>query len=346
MITKTAQELESLVCEVLVAAGADQTNAAVVADHLVMANLSGVDTHGVWHLLGYVEAIQAGELAPAAKPDVLEDTAGSVRIRGNWTFGQVVAKQGMKTAIDKASKNGVAVVGLVQLNHIGRLGHYVEMAAAAGMIGMVFGGGYGEEEPATMPYGGREAVLHTNPIAMSFPAASGAPMMFDWATTSLSGVRVVNARRRGEALPEGAVVDGDGVPTTDPEDFFAGGGHLPFGGHKGYSLMMAAEYLGRIFTAADEFAGSDGAGPVMRHQGVCLMAMRADLFQPAADFGARSQEMQRRVRAVPPAPGFSEVLAPGDLESRSRDQRRQSIPIDDEVWQSILRAAELVAVGI
>ena len=136
-------------------------------------------------------------------------------------------------------------------------------------------------------------------------------MMFDWATTALSGVKVDNAYHRGEQLPPNSIVDKDGVPTTNPDDFFAGGAHLPFGGHKGYTLMMTAEYLGRIFTGSDSYVETGRAGAIMRHQGVSMMAIKADLFQPFADYAERADEMERRVRAVPPAPGFDEVLAPG-----------------------------------
>ena len=332
---------------ILTAAGADRRSATVVAEHLVSASLSGVDTHGVWHLLGYVEAVRNGEIAPTAKPDVLQDTPTTALISGNWTFGQVVAKEGMSVAIDKARVQNVAVVGLVQLHHIGRLGHYVEMAVAEGMVGMVWGGGYGEEKPATVPYGGRTPVLHTNPISIGLPAGDESPMMFDWATTAVAGVKVVNAQRRQEQLPPGCIVDKEGNPTTNPDDFFDGGGHLPFGAHKGYALMMTAEYLGRILTGADAYVDDQRAGPILRHQGVTLMAIRADLFQSFAGYAERAGEMERRVRNVEPASGFDKVLAPGDLEAETRERRkREGIPIADDVWKTIVEAATLVGAKV
>ena len=347
MTIKTADELHTLVQEIFLAAGADDRNAEELAAHLVSANLSGVDTHGVWHVKGYVEAIQAADILADARPEILEETPTHALISGNWTFGQVTAKYGMEIAIQKAQTQNVAVVGLVQMHHIGRLGHYVEMAAAEDTIGMVWAGGYSEEQPATVPYGGREPVLHTNPIAIGFPGGEESPMMFDWATTALSGVKVINAQRAGEALPPNAIVDKDGNPTTDPNDFLEGGGHLPFGAHKGYSLMMTTEFLGRIFTGSDAYVEMDRAGPIMRHQGVTMLAIKADLFQSIADFTRRADEMERRVRAIPPAPGFKEVLAPGDLEARTREtRRRDGIPIKDDVWQSMVDAAALVDVKV
>ena len=340
MIIKTADELHELVRKIFMAAGADERNASGVAEHLVLANLSGVDTHGVWHLPGYVAAIKAGEIVPTAWPEIQSETPTSALVTGNWTFGQVAAKYAMEVAIEKSKEHSVAVVALVQAHHIGRLGHYVEMAAEKEMISMVWAGGYSEEAPAAVPYGGRARVLHTNPIAMGFPAGEEPRMMFDYATTAMSGVKVVNAQRRHEQLPPGCIVDKDGNPSTNPNNFFDGGGHVPFGGHKGYALMMAAEFLGRIFTGADAFVEANRAGPILRHQGVTMIVFKADLFQPLAEYASRADEMERRVRAVPPAPRFKEVLVPGDPEVRTRAIRqRDGIPIPDDTWQSITEVA-------
>ncbi|MCZ6677016.1 MAG: Ldh family oxidoreductase [Candidatus Poribacteria bacterium] len=340
MIIKTEAELYQLVRNIILTAGADERNANDLAEHLVSSNLSGVDTHGIWHLPRYVESAKSGEIVPTAWPEVLRETSTSALVTGNWTFGQVAAKYAMQVAIAKAKEHGIAVVSLVQSDHIGRLGFYVEMAASEGMISMVWAGGYSEEEPATVPYGGRKPVLHTNPLAMGFPAGEEPRMMFDFATAAVSGVKVINAQRRGERLPAGCIVDKDGVSSTDPNDFFAGGGHVPFGGHKGYALMMATEFLGRIFAGADAFADANHGGPIMRHQGVTMVVFKADLFQPFATYASRADEMARRVRAIPPAPGFSEVLMPGDPEVRTRAiRRRDGIPIADDVWESITEVA-------
>ena len=138
-------------------------------------------------------------------------------------------------------------------------------------------------------------------------------------------------------------MDKDGRPSTDPNDFFDGGGHLPFGGHKGYALMMAAEYLGRVFTGSSAYADEKRGGPSMRHQGVTLTVIKADLFQDREAYQRAAEEMQQRTQAIPPAAGFDEVLMPGDPEARTRSVReRDGIPIEAEIWQNILGcAAEL-----
>ncbi len=347
MITKSHSELYDIIEKILTAAGADSENAAITAEHLVRANLSGVDTHGVWHIGGYVEAIQKEEILATAKPEVIQQNGSSMMVSGNWTFGQVAAKFATERTIELAGEHGIAVTGVVQCHHFGRLGHYPEMAADAGMILLMWAGGYGEVSPAATPYGGRERWLHTNPIALGFPSGSGTTTMSDFATTAISGVKVNNAQRRGEQLPEGCIVDSEGRPSTNAEDFFSGGGHIPFGGHKGYALMTAAEILGRVFTGADSYVNLDRAGPILRNQGATMIMMKADLFQDMAAYQACADELQQRTRAIAPASGFDKVLVPGDPEVNTRATReRDGIPIEDAIWDNIVDTAQSLGLAL
>jgi len=181
---------------------------------------------------------------------------------------------------------------------------------------------------------------------MGFPVGSEPPMMFDYATTAASGVKVLLARDRKHPLPPGCIIDKDGHPSTDADAFFDGGAYLPFGGHKGYALMMAVEYLGRILTGADAYTDPARGGATFRHQGVSMLVLRADLFRPFADFARQAAEMARRVRAVPPAPGVTEVLVPGDPESRTRATRlRDGIPIPEDTWRSVEEVAASLGIA-
>lgn len=343
MKIRSQEALHDIVKRVLMAVGADEPNAEDVAEHLVLANLSGVDSHGVWHLVRYVQAIQAEEILPDRHPEILRESANSALVTGHWTFGHPVAKFATRLAIEKARTNDIAIVSIVQKHHLGRLGHFVEMAAAEGMGCMVFGGGQGDIAPATMPFGGSRPVLHTNPIAAGLPTGTAdRPMMFDYATSGTSGVKVINARSRGEKLPHGFIVDKEGRPTDDPHAFFDDGGHAPFGGHKGYAIMMWVEYMGRVLSGSNAFTDSARAGGILRNEGATIIVFRTDLFQVQSAYTALSDEMGQRVRTIPPAPGFEQVKMPGDPESETRRIRsRDGIPIEDDVWEMILEAQRL-----
>ena len=347
MIKKSQAELQNLASRILEAAGAETGHAEMVAQHLALANLSGVDTHGVWHLSGYVKGLKSGEIHPSAKPSILKETPTSALVTGNWTFGHVAAHVATEVGMDKADSAGISVVGLVQSHHIGRLGHFAEMAARQGLISMIWAGGQGRLKPAAVPYGGSERLLHTNPIALGMPAGNEPPFIADFATTAASGVKIDNAYRRRESLPEGWIVDREGNPTTNPADFFDGGAHLPFGSHKGYSIMLAAEVLGRIFTGADAFSDPNWCSDIMRNQGVSFFFVRTDLFQEPQQYQRLADELGNQIRTNAPAPGFSEVMAPGGPEVRARAERaRDGIPVAEDIWKDLVKLSETLNLQI
>ena len=340
MVVKPADELRDLVRRILLTAGADQVNADCVAEHLVDSNLSGVDTHGVWHIPTYIKEIKMGNIIPTAHPAIVKQTPSTALVRGNWAFGHLSARYAMEVAIEKGTNQGMAMVSLVASNHIGRLGHFVDMAAEAGLMSLVWGAGYGLRNPRTVPFGGRKPVLDTNPIAMGAPGGGNDPVMFDYASTALSGVKVVNAQRRGQQLPPNSIVDKQGRPTTDPNDLFNGGAFLPFGGHKGYALMTMAEVFAALFAASESYVDENQGTPLFRPQGVLMQVFKADLFQPMAEYRQRIANLTERLRSTPPAEGFDRVMAPGDPEASARVERtRDGIPIADDIWQTIVEAA-------
>ena len=346
MIIKHYDDLRATVHRIFLAAGAGEANASCMADHLTKASLSGVDTHGVLHVMNYVQSITDGEILPDATPEVIDDHENRALVHGRWTFGHVTCAFAMRTAIEKAKATGLSIVATVATNHIGRVGHYVEMAAAEGMIALVMGSGYALDRPHSAPYGGSRPALHTNPFSFAAPCEPN-PMMFDYATTQVAGNKVKLAHRRGEPAPEGSIIDKHGRPTSDTNDFFNGGSYLPFGGHKGYALMMMVEYLGGMLAGSSTYLEEGRGSDLMKNQGVTIIVFKADLFRPMDDYLTAADETARRIRQVPPAPGFDKVLMPGDPEVEARRQRsKDGIPLDDDVWQSIVDAGKLVGVEV
>ena len=335
-------ELRDFIARIFVGAGASEANAAISAAHIAGANLCGVDTHGARQVAGYVEDIGRGWLVPDAEPRVVREHPGALLVAGGWTFGQVAAEFAVTEGLKRLQQQAVVLAGVVQCHHLGRVGHYPELAAAQGAIALVCGGGYGIGSPITVPFGGRDPIFNTNPLAYAAPAPDGR-IMADFATTAGANARVMMARERGEPLPEGFAVDAEGRPTTDAEAVAAGGALLPFGGHKGYALMTLIEVLTRLVMGGDDYAEAGRGGPVYGHQGVCMLLLRPDLFRPSADYQAGVGELAGSLRAVRPAPGFVEVLAPGDPERRTRAARtRAGIPLPAEVWQALCDTAAAV----
>ena len=339
MLRLTADELRAAGEAIFRAAGADEANTSILVEHLVDANLCGHDSHGVIRIPSYVRGIKAGQIAPAAQPAVVRETAAMTLIDANQTFGQVSARYATDAVVAKARAQGVAVAGTFNGNHIGRLGYYPTRAAAQGIVLLV---AYGTLGRSGAPYGGRSGALGTNPIALGFPAGEGAagPFLLDFATTAIAAGKVMVARDKHEPLPPDTMIDRDGQPTTDPNALSEGGALLPFGGHKGYALSLMAVLLSTVLVRenAPGEAGADGGK-------VFFCAVDAGVFGAGAPDAAGA--VFDRLRRVPPAEGFESVLVPGDPERRSAERRRaEGVPVAEDTWEAVRATAAELGVTI
>ena len=221
-----------------------------MATHQIKANLVGHDSHGVIHIPEYCERIDKGHIVPGAPFDVVSETDSTAVIDGNWGFGFVVTEKATKMAIEKAKSTGVATLTVRRQSHIGRLGDYATMALNSDMIGLITADS-GAGPKAVAPFGGKARRLGTNPICIGVPSDLDGPVVLDMATSAVAAGKISLARNRGEQVPLGWIVDKDGNPTTDPNDYYAGGAILPVGadqGHKGYGLSFMVEMFSGLFT--------------------------------------------------------------------------------------------------
>jgi LDH2 family malate/lactate/ureidoglycolate dehydrogenase len=324
---------------ILAATGTPADLARQVADVLVDNSLAGHDSHGLLRLPEYVRSIQRREIVPAARPAILKETAASALIGGNWAFGQVTGLFAIDTAVDKAKREGVSVVAVVEANHTGRLAAFTERAARQDVV--VFMAIGTVDVPMTAPFGGAKPVLGTNPIAFSIPGSSEFPMTVDISCSAVAAGKIKVAKAQHQQLPPGSILDRNGTPTTDPQAFFDGGFLLPFAGHKGYALAMAAELLSGALVGSEKYPG------VFQRSGIFLFAVNAGLFRPLSEFQQAVTETLARVKAVPPQPGFDEVLIPGEPEYRTRLTReRDGIPIAPDTWRAVCEISEPLGVDV
>ena len=349
MLNYSADRLRAVGRAIFEAAGAPPATAARVADSLVEANLTGHDSHGILRIAQYVGEIRAGYLDPAATPRIVRETPVSALVDGAWTFGQVSALYATDVAIERAKSAGVGVVGLVRTNHIGRLGEYTSRAAERGVVALYFAGGFGG--PGSAPYGGAAVAYGTNPFSAGFPADEQPDVLVDFATTGIAAGKIRFAQAKRQPLPPGLLADRDGNPTTNPDDYFAGGMLLPMGGtvtgHKGYGLAVAVELLAQSLTGSDAWARESGGSPVYGRSGSLIVALDEALFRPADEGEKSADAFLSRLRAVPPAPGFAEVLVPGDPERRTRESRlRDGVQVPEATWAAMVEAGRGLGVDV
>jgi LDH2 family malate/lactate/ureidoglycolate dehydrogenase len=304
----------------LVAHGLSEQDAAVVAGCLVSADLRGVDTHGLCRLPIYLDRLRRGLInpRPALAPQRVTPVAAS--LDGQDGFGFVVGTRAMREAIDMARAFGIGLVSVRRSTHFGMAASYVLQALDAGFISLVFS----NASPAMPPWGARSALLGTNPFAAGAPAGQQPPFLLDMSPAVAARGKIRRAERRGENIPLGYALDGDGRPTTDPAAAL-GGVVLPIGTYKGSGLAMLMDILGGVISGAayggdvgDQYKVYDRPQDV----GHFFLAIKPDLF--VSDYRARMDTLIERVRAAPPAQGFDEVLVPGDPERRHEQARRRS----------------------
>ena len=200
-----------------------------------------------------------------------------------WTAtgdsGRSRAEYATELAIEKARQHKIAGVGVVRCSHIGRLGEYSTLAARAGIIALVTAGGFGVP-PGAAPFGGLKAALSTNPISMGFPATKIPMVLMDFATTQVAAGKIRVAAEKGEQLPPGCILDTEGRPSTDPQDFFDGGTMQHFGAHKGYGLSVAVDLLGGALTGAPLYAETQIGKSIYGTSGTFIIAIDPEAFRP------------------------------------------------------------------
>ena len=334
------EDLLRFLTEAISALGSPPAHARAVAGHLAGANLCGHDSHGIIRLKQYRDHVREGKIDPSAEPRVIRDAPSTALIDGNRAWGQVAAGRAMEIALEKAERQGISAVSVRGAYHVGRVGVYPLDAARRGFIAKVWCNGHGVARVA--PWGGLDARLSTNPIAIAVPTPAE-PILVDITTSVVAEGKVRMARDAGKPIPEGWVLDAKGSPATDPAALYAGGTLLPLGGregHKGYGLSLLVDLLGGVLSGA-------GAGLMTREvgNGLFIQVTDPEAFGPRAEFLARVEEFLRYVRSSRRVPGLAEILLPGEPEARvETERRRDGIPIPEPIWAEAAAVARELGV--
>jgi uncharacterized oxidoreductase len=328
------------------AAGWSEAEAAETADHLVLANLSGHDSHGVGMLPVYFQSLADGNLSSASRPQARLDAAPFLIIDAGVALGQPAARNAVEQAATMAKTGGVAILNLLDAHHIGRIGHYAEIAAQVGLISLFWVNVAGRA-PMVAPFAAREARFGTNPHAIGIPVPGSDPIVLDFATSRMAQGKARVAFNRGLAVPEGFIIDGQGRPTTEPRHLFqhglgeheALGALLPFGDHKGAGLSLIAELLSAGIVGASRIDQKPAKSWIINSLfGILIDPARLEPSEALRK--ARIESYLAFVRAAKPQDEADPVLAPGDKERATRIARGQDgIPLDDQTWGQIKAAA-------
>ena len=343
MPTFTPQALYAVTHLIASRMGSAEAEAAEVADHLVRANLSGHDSHGVGMLPTYVRLLHDGLLVPNQTPATVLDRGALLVIDARRGYGQRMAADAVRRAIARAKEIGACVLALRNSAHVGRIGTYGELAARAGCVFTAFVN-VADHRDIAAPYACAEPRLGTNPFCTAIPGEDGPSLLLDMATTTIAAGKVRVAFNKGVPVPEGALIDDAGMPTTDPAGLIRDhtGALVTFGRHKGSGMAVLCEVLAAA-VGGGQRADEPRRGGILNS----MLATVIDLSQlgdPAA-IGRRVEVTKAHIRSSRTAPGFDEILLPGEPEQRSAAQRlRDGIPVDDTTWCDICAAAGTLGV--
>ncbi|MEM9683244.1 MAG: Ldh family oxidoreductase [Pseudomonadota bacterium] len=323
----TVAEARHLAKRSMVAAGHDDDEAAAIADHLIDCELRGLSYGGLPRALSVFERMTEPGYSRGAI-EIVHETPLSALIDGHNTIGYLVGRRAAEIAIEKASSQGMTVVGARDTWHTGMLSYYAEMAAQVGLVSMIAS----NASPNVAPFGGSEGRFGTNPIAFGFPS-SGDPVIWDIGTSAIMHGEAVLARRLGQQLPEGSGFDPDGNPTRDPAKALEGA-IAAWGGHKGSGLGIVVQMLGMLCAVPPMPKDMFGYG--------CLFVMmRPDLLMPAEAYAANVAEYAAAVRATRPVPGGAPVRMPFDRSVAERKRRLSddAIEVPDLVCERLREIA-------
>ncbi|MGH7919228.1 MAG: Ldh family oxidoreductase [Candidatus Dormibacteraceae bacterium] len=344
-----ASDTRRFVFDVLTAIGADRDVATESADHLIGANLAGHDSHGLLRIIQYVDFSDQGKLDAGARGRAIKESSSLLLFDAECGLGQWSSRQALDWCLDHAEQAGIAAAAVRHSNHVGRLGHYAEIAASRGLVSITTVGLVGPTAGRVTPFHGVGHLLGTNPWCFGVPAEDRTPLVADFATSQIAEGKARVARYEGKSLAPGLIVDRDGNPTTRPNDFYDGGALLPLGGeltgHKGYGLGLAAGLFGSL-AAIDDPTPTTAGTMADSPQGTPWTAgFFTAVLDPAWFGGARRYrrtvaDLLEAAGAMPPSPGYDRVLVPGEPEALSRERRsRSGLPIPRSLWEQLTQIA-------
>jgi uncharacterized oxidoreductase len=346
-----AKNLETKVFQLFKALGCSDLEASKISSNLVMANLSGHDSHGVGMAPRYIDAVLEGNLNINAHIDVKVDSGVLLGIEGNQGFGQVIGEESMQRAFTKVQEHGACIMSLASSHHLGRIGHFAEMAIERGFVSIHFVSV--KSRAVVAPFGGGDGRFGTNPFCVGIPTGfnhQDEPFVLDFATSRVAQGKMRVAHNEGRQIPLGTLIDEAGLPTTDPRVVVSPnadgklGALLTFGEHKGFGLAVACELLGGALSGGGTWHTThDGRRAVLNSMLTIIIDPKR--LSTGNSFLSETQEFIDWLRLSPDAPNSEGVQIAGEPERFTRQARlANGIEIDQATWKELVLAGEKLGI--
>ncbi|MCJ8056841.1 Ldh family oxidoreductase [Shinella curvata] len=324
------ERLRGMASALLEARNVPSAHARLQADLLLEAELRGLPSHGLQRLPLILSRLDKGLADGQARGSGTWRRRSFLSVDGERGLGPVVLMHALEAMRPIVCETGIAIAAIRNANHIGMLAYYAEAAAKSGLIGIIMS----TSEALVYPFGGTQAMLGTNPVAIGVPSGDQ-PFVLDLATSIVSMGKINHHAMRGMPIPLGWAVDAEGRPTTDANAARTGA-IAPFGGAKGYGLGLAIELLVSALT------GSDLAPDVRGTLDDIHAANKGDLLilidAAAGDGSVRSlASYLDHLRGSHPSDPASPVAVPGDgARQRRAATERSGIELPQPLLEHLL----------
>jgi LDH2 family malate/lactate/ureidoglycolate dehydrogenase len=328
--------IKAFIQDALQSVGLPEADAQKVSLLMAEADLTGADAHGIFRMPQYVQRIQSGGINPQPAIKVNRTAPATALVDGDNGMGHLVMSRAAEAAIEMARETGVAWVGAHHSNHAGPAALYASMPVEHGMIGL-----YSAVASANhmAVWGGVEALLGTNPLAVGIPAGDEPPVLLDIATTMVSYGTIKNYALQGKEIPEGWMFNrADGKPLTDPRRS-SEGLLLPIGGYKGSGLALVLGLLAGTLNGAAfgrDVVDFNADTTTVTNTGHLIVAVDVSRFTPLDAFKAEVDRHLRNLRASERLPGVNEIRIPGEQrEARRHNRSLDGVPLSSELIKKL-----------
>jgi len=339
-ILMDAGTLQTYIQAVFEQAGMTTEDAAVEAEVLVWANLRGVDSHGVLRVIDYLDNIKVGKMNPRPNVKIIKESPALVYMDADRSLGPPVTVKAMNLSIEKAKNVGIGWTLIRNVTHQGAMAYYSLMAARENLVGISIVC----SPPNMAPFGAKAPGLHNSPIAFAIPAGNHEPISLDMATSVAAGGKLMLAQDKGVPLGADWALDAEGNPTTDAH---AGKILRPAGGPKGSGLALIFQCLTSLMAnnplIVPVLRGAENSGK----QNSIVAAIDISFFIDVDEYKNHTDNLIDELKKLPTADGFSEILMPGEPESRTLAERSaHGIPIPPGTADKLREAAKRLSLAI
>lgn len=325
--TLTLEQAHQLAVQALTSHRTDPDNASLVADALVAAEADGQKGHGLSRLPSYCAQAASGKVDGFARPQAEAVAAAALRVDARHGFAYPALALAVEELSRLAPETGVAVAAVHNSHHCGMAGYHVEALARRGLVGLLLA----NTPKAIAPWGGKEGVFGTNPIAFAAPREDKPPVVIDLSLSKVARGKIMFASQEGRAIPEGWALDAQGRPTTDPQAALKGT-MLPMGDAKGAALVLMVEIMAAALTGASfafeasSFFTAEGQPPAV---GQLLLALAPGPLSG----GAFAQRLEALLAAILAQPG---TRLPGDRRLELREKaRKEGITLSEQQYEQL-----------